>query len=329
MRAPKRHEACSGARLGACPRARGGAASGLLSLMAAAVLALALVPVRAEPLLTGVSFLEGAVTYSLFTGGEPEGPGIYVASLHAGMALPASTRVEVAKDSKAMLSPLPAIRYLLQPGSRAVNLGFSFRTAANGAPAFDYRLRLLSGILVGDVAGALRDVDNRIETPRGTVSGMNGHFLITVRPDGTTKYGVLRGALTVSVPGDRDYHLVADQLLTLLSDSAKLQALVPGAKPPTPGSPEQQVVAVGNSGVILGALADDPEAAQLLTEPMPEPTAALFASLPTLPMPYLLPGQNPPGYNPEFYLQQLPDFFPNEPNGGNTSGNPPVSPIFP
>lgn len=299
MKAPRKRD----------PFPSAGAAAGLLFVLLASG--------RAESLLTEVSFVGGAATYSRYAGESPEGPGRFSGSLHAGMAIPDSTRVEVAGDSKVVISPVPAVRLLLQPGTRFVNESFGFHENASNSKSFGFRVRLVLGTLVGDVAGPLRDVDGQFDTPRAVVKVSTGHFLLTVNPDGTTKCAVLRGSMTVSVAGGPDYHLGDKEELTVLSQSALRKQLAAAGEGPQGGTPEHQELGpAGDVGIIRSSLADDPEAVALLMEPFPEGSGEEFAGL-LGPPPYdVAPGQFAPGLNPA--------------NEFNTpDNNPPVSPIFP
>ncbi len=135
---------------------------------------------RADALLTGVSYVDGPATYALFAGKADADAGMYTSALQPGMALSAQTRVDVEAGGKVMLSPVPSVRLLLEPGTRFLNDSFGYHETVSGGQAFDERVRISSGTLVGDVQGPLHDIFIRIDTPGASISSPEGHFQVAV-----------------------------------------------------------------------------------------------------------------------------------------------------
>jgi len=305
------------------PAGTGGAsplsARGLLALLLLASVTAA----RAEELLTRVLYTEGTASYTLLNdNGTPasEKETTLANILRPTMSLPALAQVDTTADAKILISPIPEIKYVVYPKSRIVNEALSYHED-DSDHTIDYRLRVVRGIIVGDVQNLPHNVGNEIETSLGRASTPNGHFLVAVKPDGSTKFGVLTGSLTVNLTGRGTYTLVANQVLNVLSEGAK-EAILANHQGEIPGgSPadveRQEGVALLNEGgedLKITSLQSDPEALALLTEPMPEPDSDSFSNPPTVPQLVLLPGQESPFFNPGDYF-----FY----------TTPPVSPILP
>ncbi len=315
MKPPTRHNRPTGT--GRAPRLTPGLLALLFLLSAASS--------RAEDLLTRVLYTEGASSYTLLDGGgnpTAEKSGLGATLLRPTMSLPSLAQVDTTGDAKIEISPIPQIKYVVYPDSRIVNEALNYNQD-NSDHTIDYRLRVVHGIVVGDIQNLPHTVGSEIETPLGRAFTPNGHFLVAVRPNGSTKYGVLTGSLTVNLTGRGTYTLTANQVLNVLSESEKasLLANAQGAAPgSSPADVERQtdlaVLNAGGEDLKITSLQADPEALALLTEPMPQPNDDSFSNPPTVPQLVLLPGQLPPYYNPGNYFLYTPN-------------NPPISPIFP
>jgi len=296
-------------------------AAGLVGLFSL----LPLAPLSAEELLTRVLYTEGSSSYTLLNdGGTPKLETANASSnlLRPGMSLASLAQIETSGDGKIMIGPIPQIRYVVYPKSRVVNEALSYH-AEDSDHTIDYKLRVVEGIVVGDIQGLPHNIGSEIEAPLGNAFTPNGHFMVAVRPDGSTKYGVLTGSLTVNLSGRGTYTLTANQVLNVLSETEKAKILADHQGEIVGGSPadveRQEGVALLNQGgedLKITSLQADAEALAILTEPMPAPNEDQFSNPPTVPQLVLLPGQLPPDYNPGNYFFQTPN-------------NPPVSPIFP